>query len=654
MTSPVKLYVYDLSNGLAKQLSLSLTGKQIDGIWHTSVVVFGKEIFYGQGILTTAPGRSHHGQPMQIVDMGETALDEETFQEYLNEMRQHYTADKYHLLDFNCNSFTNDCIGFLTGQSIPSWIKDLPADFLSTPFGASLRPTIDAMFRRPTGDAPAAPSPVTPQVPQQTPNPQLASALLQAVASRAAANANGSPTTASGSGSGSGSQTPSTTTVAAPVHIATNPTSFHSLLDTHRCVVAFFTSATCAPCKMVEPMFEELAHAKTRGGGRIAFVKVDLGVGMGGAVAREYGVSATPTFEFFLDRKKVHELKGANAPELRTQVDLLLYQAYPPHPHTKLDLREIKKISLDPILFTQVPALDTVKDKLFTFIDAVSSPSVSDQAKQQTKALLNGQVFPWLKKRFSSAPNSSSQAGAATPAISAAFGSSCKMLVTALPSSSLFPLLDVWRLATLEPSLATASLNSLSMLLEQMSSSVGTAPRPTLLTLLRLLSNCLGSPSISRSLLTQEKAAVTSVVVQSILHEDKLVRVAAASVAFNVAAWVQRGRVARIQGGNEPKNGGMREDEEDGEWEVELVSAIVEALEREKESEEVVHRLSATLALLIRLSPAYENSLVPLLEVLQVRSALRAKVEGEGEGGMKLQKKEVKALVLEVADKLCV
>lgn len=81
---------------------------------------------------------------------------------------------------------------------------------------------------------------------------------------------------------------------------------------------------------------------------------------------------------------------------------------------------------------------------------------------------------------------------------------------------------------------------------------------------------------------------MTSVLVQAILHEDKLVRVAAASVAFNVAAWVQRGRVARIQGGgNEPNSGGMREDEEDVEWEVELVSAIVEALEREKESEEV-------------------------------------------------------------------
>jgi hypothetical protein len=30
---------------------------------------------------------------------------------------------QYHLLDFNCNSFTNDCIGFLTGGSIPSHIK---------------------------------------------------------------------------------------------------------------------------------------------------------------------------------------------------------------------------------------------------------------------------------------------------------------------------------------------------------------------------------------------------------------------------------------------------------------------------------------------------------------------------------------------------
>lgn len=100
---------------------------------------------------------------------------------------------------------------------------------------------------------------------------------------------------------------------------------------------------------MIEPVFEDLARSKKNG--QIAFVKVDLGVGMGSMVAREYGVTATPTFGFFLDGKKVrvlghglgclfhlwlrsaraqiHELKGVNAPELRTQVDLLSYQAFP-------------------------------------------------------------------------------------------------------------------------------------------------------------------------------------------------------------------------------------------------------------------------------------------------------------------------------------
>lgn len=36
---PVKLYVYELSNGMARAMSQSLLGTQIDGIWHTSIVV---------------------------------------------------------------------------------------------------------------------------------------------------------------------------------------------------------------------------------------------------------------------------------------------------------------------------------------------------------------------------------------------------------------------------------------------------------------------------------------------------------------------------------------------------------------------------------------------------------------------------------------
>jgi len=35
---------------MAKNLSMGFIGKQIDGIWHSSVAVYGKEYFFGGGI----------------------------------------------------------------------------------------------------------------------------------------------------------------------------------------------------------------------------------------------------------------------------------------------------------------------------------------------------------------------------------------------------------------------------------------------------------------------------------------------------------------------------------------------------------------------------------------------------------------------------
>ena len=59
-------------------------------------------------------------------------------------------------------------------------------------------------------------------------------------------------------------------------------------------------------------MFEELARAKAKGEGQqVAFVRVNLGVGMGSAVARKYGVAATPKFGFFLDGAKVRAGAGS-------------------------------------------------------------------------------------------------------------------------------------------------------------------------------------------------------------------------------------------------------------------------------------------------------------------------------------------------------
>lgn len=52
----VQLYIYDLTKGMASMMSQMLLGRHIEGVWHTAVVVYGREYFYGgQGIQSCLP-----------------------------------------------------------------------------------------------------------------------------------------------------------------------------------------------------------------------------------------------------------------------------------------------------------------------------------------------------------------------------------------------------------------------------------------------------------------------------------------------------------------------------------------------------------------------------------------------------------------------
>ncbi|KAJ3281559.1 hypothetical protein HDU79_010669, partial [Rhizoclosmatium sp. JEL0117] len=142
----VQLYVYDLSQGMAAMMSVALTGQHIAGIWHTSVVAFGKETYFGQGISIEVPESTPHGHLVERIDMGETQIPEEVYWEYIDSLREFWTADKYHLFDNNCNSFSNEVCQFLVGREIPKHITGLPKEFLSTPFGQQIAPMIEQMF----------------------------------------------------------------------------------------------------------------------------------------------------------------------------------------------------------------------------------------------------------------------------------------------------------------------------------------------------------------------------------------------------------------------------------------------------------------------------------------------------------------------------
>ncbi|XP_066914246.1 uncharacterized protein [Clytia hemisphaerica] len=136
----VNLYIYDISKGMARQLSLPLIGKQIDGIWHTAIVCFGKEYYFGSdGITNCAPCGTILGQPDETVCLGETSVTKRIFHEYLAGLsREAFRPERYDLFLHNCNTFSNEVSQFLTGKKIPSHITDLPQDVMSTPFGAMI------------------------------------------------------------------------------------------------------------------------------------------------------------------------------------------------------------------------------------------------------------------------------------------------------------------------------------------------------------------------------------------------------------------------------------------------------------------------------------------------------------------------------------
>ncbi|XP_016320734.1 desumoylating isopeptidase 1-like [Sinocyclocheilus anshuiensis] len=152
-TFGVQLFIYDLSRGMARQLSPIMLGKQLDGIWHTSVVVYGEEFFYGgAGISSCPPGGTMLGPPDTVVELGNTEVTEEIFMDYLSSLGETTcSGDKYRLFEHNCNTFTNEVAQFLTGNKIPSYITDLPSEVLSTPFGQVLRPILDSIHIAPPG-----------------------------------------------------------------------------------------------------------------------------------------------------------------------------------------------------------------------------------------------------------------------------------------------------------------------------------------------------------------------------------------------------------------------------------------------------------------------------------------------------------------------
>ncbi|XP_063240536.1 uncharacterized protein LOC134541218 isoform X2 [Bacillus rossius redtenbacheri] len=145
--APVQLYVYDLTKGMAAMMSQALLGTHIEGIWHTAVVAYGREYFFGSsGVQSCNPGGTVLGQPTRIVELGDTFIPYPVFLDYLFGLGEtNFRPTSYHLFKHNCNNFSDEVSQFLCGTGIPKYVLSLPEEILNTPLGQTLRPLVDSL-----------------------------------------------------------------------------------------------------------------------------------------------------------------------------------------------------------------------------------------------------------------------------------------------------------------------------------------------------------------------------------------------------------------------------------------------------------------------------------------------------------------------------
>jgi len=143
----VQAYVYDISNGMAAQMSPMLLGKKIDLIPHTGIVVFGKEYFFGSGPCVGEPGKTVPVSVSQVLDLGETGKVSEELEAFIDSsLACEYTPENYNLLSHNCNHYADAISKFLLdGVGLPASIVNVADEALSTPQGQSLRVMIESM-----------------------------------------------------------------------------------------------------------------------------------------------------------------------------------------------------------------------------------------------------------------------------------------------------------------------------------------------------------------------------------------------------------------------------------------------------------------------------------------------------------------------------
>lgn len=86
------------------------------------------------------PKSTPYGKPIDEIAVGETEIPKEIFDDYLKDLEHKYTAEKYDLINHNCNMFTEEAVDFLTGVPLDKKYANQAKEILATPAGQKFKP----------------------------------------------------------------------------------------------------------------------------------------------------------------------------------------------------------------------------------------------------------------------------------------------------------------------------------------------------------------------------------------------------------------------------------------------------------------------------------------------------------------------------------
>lgn len=546
---------------------MALAGVQIDAIYHTAIVLGGVEYFFGQGVHRKVPGSTHHGRPMKVIKLGQTNLPEEVIQEYIQSLESIYTPESYDLFLHNCNNFSQDLSVFLVGKDIPEEIRNLPETFLRTPIGQMLRGQLDQSMRQMTQAPDAVSGRNVPQVKSMPATNGITS------------KPNGTHPTPVTTGPAVFSNARDQPFIPGHVHNLNSVSELDRLLQAAEssCAVIFFTSATCPPCKLVYPAYDELA---AESGDKATLIKVDISSAY--EIAARYQIRATPTFFTFLRGKKDQEWKGAHEGTLRGNVRLLVQMANPEHPHMKLRLPSFQTKIQKPTLYTRVPPLDKLLSKI--------GPAAHDKAIQE--------LITYIRTR-----ESEGLTNAPIPNLHA-LSDWMSSTYTHLAPETHFAVIDLFRIACTDPRissyLVTEPSHKTLLTLIPPEKDFSKVPYNTQAVTLQLACNLFSSSLFIDSLISSSSSSsgpitflplLENLASTSLLASHHNARSLAAALVFNLAAFDHNERL-------EKKPDRIISSIPD------LEAALVEALVSETENKDTLHALLMGVGVLLFMAPA--------------------------------------------------